>query len=72
MALHFADKILWKVQVMKFIMQLFLSSCYFPTGWTTGIQFPAEAGNFYPRHCVQTTSGAHPASYTMATGGSWR
>jgi hypothetical protein len=31
--------------------------------WTTGIRFPAEAGNFSIRHSVQTGSGAHLASY---------
>jgi hypothetical protein len=42
------------------------------TGWTTGLSM------FDPRHmrkdfssslCVQTGSGAHPASCTMGTGG---
>jgi hypothetical protein len=27
----------------------------------------AEAGNFSLHHCVQTNSGAHPASYPMGT-----
>jgi hypothetical protein len=30
---------------------------------------PAGAGNFSLRHRVQTSSGAHPASCTMRTGG---
>jgi len=36
--------------------------------WMLGVRFPAGAGNFC-HHCVQTGSGAHPASYTMGTGG---
>jgi hypothetical protein len=30
---------------------------------------PAGAGNFSLRHRVQTSSGAHPASYPMGSGG---
>jgi hypothetical protein len=33
-------------------------------------RFPAGAGNFSLHHRVQNGSGAHPASYTMGTGGS--
>jgi hypothetical protein len=29
------------------------------------------AGNFSPLHCIQTSSGAHPASYPMGTRGSF-
>jgi len=29
------------------------------------------AGNFFPRHRVQTGSGVHPASYTVGTRGSF-
>jgi hypothetical protein len=39
--------------------------------WMIGVRIPAGAGNF-PRHRVQTSSGAHPASYPMATGDSFR
>jgi hypothetical protein len=35
-------------------------------GWS-GVRFPGGAGNFSPHHCVQTGSGAHPASYPMGT-----
>jgi hypothetical protein len=31
----------------------------------SGVRFPAGAGNFSLNHCVQTSSGAHPASYPM-------
>jgi hypothetical protein len=34
-----------------------------------GVRFPAEANNFSSSLCVQTGSGAHPASCTMSTGG---
>jgi hypothetical protein len=39
------------------------------TDWTTGVRFPTEAEDFSSRLCVQTGSGAHPASCTMRTGG---
>jgi hypothetical protein len=35
------------------------------------VWFPAGAGNFSLRHRVQNGSGAHPASYTMCTRGSF-
>jgi hypothetical protein len=31
----------------------------------------AGAGNFSLHHCIQTGSGAHPASYPVGTGGSF-
>jgi hypothetical protein len=34
-----------------------------------GIRIPAEAGNFFLRHRVQTGSEAHLASYPMGAGG---
>jgi hypothetical protein len=34
-----------------------------------GVRSPAEAKNFSSSLCVQTGSGAHPASCTMGTGG---
>jgi hypothetical protein len=34
-----------------------------------GVRFPAGAKDFYSSLCVQTGSGAHPASCTMVTGG---
>jgi hypothetical protein len=36
-----------------------------------GVRFPAGAGNFFLRHCIQTSSGVHPASYPMGTRGSF-
>jgi hypothetical protein len=36
-----------------------------------GVRFAAGAGNFSVRHHVQTSSGAHPASYPMGTEGSF-
>jgi hypothetical protein len=35
------------------------------------IRFPAEAGNFSLHHRVQNGSGAHSASYSMGTSGSF-
>jgi len=40
-------------------------------GCTYGIQFPARAWIFSPHHCIQTGSGALPASYPMGSGGSF-
>jgi len=40
-------------------------------GMTTGFQFPAGEGNFSLPHCIQTGSGACPASYQISTGGSY-
>jgi hypothetical protein len=37
--------------------------------WATGVQSPAEAEDFSSSFCVQTSSGAHPASYSIGTGG---
>jgi len=37
-------------------------------GWMTVVRFPAGAGIFSPHHCVQTSSGAHPAFYPRGTG----
>jgi hypothetical protein len=33
------------------------------------VRCPAEAKGFFSSLCVQTGSGAHPASFTMGTGG---
>jgi hypothetical protein len=33
----------------------------------SSVQFPAGAGNFSLCHCIQNSSGAHPASYPMGT-----
>jgi hypothetical protein len=35
------------------------------------VRSPAEAKDFPSSLCVQTSSGAHPASCTMGTGGSF-
>jgi hypothetical protein len=35
------------------------------TGWTIGVRSPTGAEDFSSSPCVQTGSGAHPASYTM-------
>jgi hypothetical protein len=40
------------------------------TDRTAGVRSPTEAEDFSSNPCVQTGSGAHPASCTMGTGGS--
>jgi hypothetical protein len=37
--------------------------------WAIEVRSPAEAKDFASSLCVQTWSGAHPASCTMGTGG---
>jgi hypothetical protein len=39
------------------------------TDWTTRVRSPTEAEDFSCSPCVQTGSGAHPASCPMDTGG---
>jgi hypothetical protein len=41
------------------------------TGWTIGVRSLAGAEDFSSSLCVQTGSGAQPASYPMDTGGSF-
>jgi hypothetical protein len=41
------------------------------TDWTAGVRSLTEAENFSSNLCVQTGSGAHPASCTVGTGGSF-
>jgi hypothetical protein len=43
------------------------------TGWMTrGSEFESRAGQeFSPLHIIQTSSGVHPSSYPMGTGGSF-
>jgi hypothetical protein len=37
--------------------------------WTIGVRYPTGTEDFSSSPCVQTGSGAHPASYPMGTGG---
>jgi hypothetical protein len=39
--------------------------------WTAEDRSPTGAEDFSSKLCVQTSSGAHSASYTMGTGGSF-
>jgi hypothetical protein len=39
------------------------------TGYTIGVRSPTGAEDFSTSPCVQTGSGAHPASYPVGTGG---
>jgi hypothetical protein len=41
------------------------------TDWTAGVRSPTEAEDFSSNLRVQTGSGAHPASCTVDTGGSF-
>jgi hypothetical protein len=41
------------------------------TGSTTKVRFPARVRDSSLLHSIQSGSGAHPASYAMATGGSF-
>jgi hypothetical protein len=41
------------------------------TGWMAGVRFPARARDFYFLHRFQIESAAHPASYSVGTGGSF-
>jgi hypothetical protein len=41
------------------------------TDWTAGVRSPTEAEDFSSNLCIQTGSGAHPASCTVGTGGSF-
>jgi hypothetical protein len=38
------------------------------TDWTTGVRSPTETEDFSSSLCIQTSSGAHPATCTMGTG----
>jgi hypothetical protein len=40
-------------------------------GWVIRVWIPVGAGNYTSHHCVQTSSGAHPASYPTGTRGSF-
>jgi len=40
-------------------------------GWTTGDRFLIGAKDFSVCHHIQTSSGVHPASYPVGTGGSF-
>jgi hypothetical protein len=41
------------------------------TDWKAGVRSPREEEDFSSNLCVQTASGAHSASCTMGTGGSF-
>jgi hypothetical protein len=44
---------------------------YLTTDCPAGVRSPTEAEDFYCNFCVQTGSGAHPASCTVRTAGSF-
>jgi hypothetical protein len=50
---------------------IILMSDYGLDDWAIEVRSPTEAENFSSSPCVQTSSGAHPASYPMGTGGSF-
>jgi hypothetical protein len=45
------------------------SVSWLTTDWTTGVRSPTEAEDVSSSLCLQTGSGAHPASCSMGTGG---
>jgi hypothetical protein len=50
---------------------LMLVDCHYSgltMGWMIGVRSPSGAKDFSSSLCVQTDSGAHPASYPMGTG----
>jgi hypothetical protein len=55
----------------EFVSRVAQSVRWLTTDWTTGIRSPTEAEEFSSNLCIQTGSGANPASYTMGTGGSF-
>jgi hypothetical protein len=79
----FSDLLLFPLSWVQIISLAFLlrmswdSSVGIATGYrlddrNIGVRFMAGAGNFSLRHHVQTGSGAHPASYPMGPGSSFR
>jgi hypothetical protein len=63
-----------RASILLFV--LFISSVGTALGYgledrSSRVQFPAEAGNFSLHHRVQNGSGAHPASYSVGTRGSF-
>jgi hypothetical protein len=61
-----SDTVRWLVSLVAQSAQLSLT-----TDRTAGVRSPTEAENFSNSFCVQTGSGAHPASYTVGTGASF-
>jgi hypothetical protein len=57
------------VRNIHFIILILL--CQSHSDWTAGFRSPTGAENFSSNLCVQTSSGAHPASCTVGTGGSF-
>jgi len=57
-----SNNIWWRVQIGTVIAQWY----GLWTGWLD-VQVSAGAENFPFHHCIQTGSGAHPASYPMGT-----
>jgi hypothetical protein len=71
---HFSYPLLVLLSVILSLYKFtYLSSKMFYYGLdnqAVGVQFPAEAKDFFSlASCVHTSSGAHPASYPMGTGG---
>jgi hypothetical protein len=59
--MYHANKRAWVAQSVQCLI----------TEWTIGVRSPAKAKDFYSSLCVQTGSGAHPASCPMGTGESF-
>jgi hypothetical protein len=79
--LFIVPKILWVLSTTDaFLFIIFCPSPLLRAGIVTGyrldelgsgVRFPAGTWNFFLHHRVQTSSGAHPASYPMGTGRSF-
>jgi hypothetical protein len=55
----------------RFLSRVVQSVQCLTADWRAGVRSLTGAENFSSNLCVQTGSGANPASYTMGTGGSF-
>jgi hypothetical protein len=57
------------IQNISYTSETQMSGLDMRWGWTTGVRSPAGAKDFSSSLCVQTGSGAPPASCPLGTGG---
>jgi hypothetical protein len=65
------QKVVIQLRIGKKVIRAAHSVQCLTTYWTTGFRSPTEAEKFSSNICVQTGSGAHPASYTLGIGDSF-